>query len=93
MLSHCESRAVGCRRLLTVRRSVRLSLVSAFGGGVAAPSANRFGLVSPTTADQVRAELGDAIDFVLVGGSFELASRRPSSTSRARFRVAFGPAG
>ncbi|MEU1441605.1 L-threonylcarbamoyladenylate synthase [Streptomyces mirabilis] len=45
-----------------------LALLSAFGGGVTAPSANRFGSVSPTTADDVRAELGDAVDFVLDGG-------------------------
>ncbi|MFC9586184.1 L-threonylcarbamoyladenylate synthase [Streptomyces yangpuensis] len=48
---------------------VALELLSAFGGGVTAPSANRFGSVSPTTADHVRAELGDAVDFVLDGGS------------------------
>ncbi|MGK5554787.1 L-threonylcarbamoyladenylate synthase [Actinomadura kijaniata] len=47
---------------------VALALLSAFGGGVTAPSANRFGSVSPTTADDVRAELGDAVDFVLDGG-------------------------
>jgi L-threonylcarbamoyladenylate synthase len=43
-----------------------LALLSAFGGGVTAPSANRFGSVSPTTADHVLAELGDAVDLVLV---------------------------
>ncbi|MGN5382479.1 L-threonylcarbamoyladenylate synthase [Streptomyces lasalocidi] len=48
---------------------VALALLSAFGGGVTAPSANRFGSVSPTTADHVRAELGDAVDFVLDGGT------------------------
>jgi len=47
---------------------VALALLSSFGGGVAAPSANRFGSVSPTTADHVRAELGDAVDLVLDGG-------------------------
>ncbi|MCE6998339.1 threonylcarbamoyl-AMP synthase [Saccharothrix sp. S26] len=52
--------------------SVALALLSAFGGGVAAPSANRFGSVSPTTADHVRAELGDAVDFVLDGGRCEV---------------------
>ena len=36
--------------------------------GVAAPSANRFGRVSPTTADHVRSDLGDDIDLVLDGG-------------------------
>ncbi|MFB7708424.1 L-threonylcarbamoyladenylate synthase [Streptomyces sp. NPDC056105] len=52
--------------------SVALALLSAFGGGVTAPSANRFGSVSPTTADHVRAELGDAVDFVLDGGACEV---------------------
>ncbi|MGW3202473.1 L-threonylcarbamoyladenylate synthase [Streptomyces sp. NPDC001118] len=51
---------------------VALALLSAFGGGVTAPSANRFGMVSPTTADHVRAELGDAVDFVLDGGPCEV---------------------
>ncbi|WP_306189608.1 L-threonylcarbamoyladenylate synthase [Streptomyces sp. MK5] len=47
---------------------VALALLAAFGGGVTAPSANRFGQVSPTTAEHVRAELGDGVDFVLDGG-------------------------
>ncbi|MFJ5546300.1 L-threonylcarbamoyladenylate synthase [Streptomyces sp. NPDC093225] len=51
---------------------VALALLSAFGGGVTAPSANRFGSVSPTTAGHVRAELGDAVDFVLDGGSCQV---------------------
>jgi L-threonylcarbamoyladenylate synthase len=45
-----------------------LALLASFGGGVAAPSANRFGQVSPTTADAVRAELGEDVDVVLDGG-------------------------
>ncbi|GAA2323881.1 L-threonylcarbamoyladenylate synthase [Nonomuraea roseoviolacea subsp. roseoviolacea] len=47
---------------------VALALLSAFGGGIAAPSANRFGSVSPTTAGHVRAELDGAVDVVLDGG-------------------------
>ncbi|MFG3257269.1 L-threonylcarbamoyladenylate synthase [Streptomyces sp. NPDC048172] len=47
---------------------VARAVLVAFGGGIAAPSANRFGSVSPTTADHVRAELGDRVDFVLDGG-------------------------
>jgi L-threonylcarbamoyladenylate synthase len=38
------------------------------GGGLAAPSANRFGHVSPTTAAHVREELGDAVAMILDGG-------------------------
>jgi len=43
-------------------------LLDAFGGGVAAPSANRFGRVSPTTAQHVLADLGDDVRLVLDGG-------------------------
>ncbi len=42
------------------------------GAGVAAPSANRFGRVSPTRAAHVRADLGDDVDCVLEGGSSEI---------------------
>jgi L-threonylcarbamoyladenylate synthase len=45
-----------------------LELLHAFGGGIAAPSANRFGRVSPTTAEAVRSDLGDDVDLVLDGG-------------------------
>ncbi|MCX7146640.1 MAG: L-threonylcarbamoyladenylate synthase [Sulfuritalea sp.] len=38
------------------------------GGGLAAPSANRFGHVSPTTAEHVREELDDAVAMILDGG-------------------------
>lgn len=44
------------------------AILQAFGGALAAPSANRFGAVSPTTAEHVRADLGDAIDLVVDGG-------------------------
>jgi L-threonylcarbamoyladenylate synthase len=46
-----------------------LELLRAFGGGLAAPSANRFGRVSPTTAADVRADLGEDVDLVLDGGT------------------------
>jgi L-threonylcarbamoyladenylate synthase len=46
-----------------------LELLEAFGGGLAAPSANRFGRVSPTTAAAVRQELGDDVPLVLDGGA------------------------
>lgn len=44
------------------------ALLQSFGGGLAAPSANRYGRVSPTLAAHVREELGDAVDLVLDGG-------------------------
>lgn len=48
--------------------SMALALLGAFGGGIAAPSANRFGRVSPTTAAHVREDLGGDVDLVLDGG-------------------------
>lgn len=47
---------------------VALALLNEFGGGIAAPSANRYGRVSPTSAADVREELGDSVDFILDGG-------------------------
>ena len=46
-----------------------LDLLRAFGGGVAAPSANRFGRISPTTAQHVVDDLGAAVALVLDGGA------------------------
>jgi L-threonylcarbamoyladenylate synthase len=58
---------------------VALGLLEAFvkagGKGVAAPSANRFGNVSPTTAQAVSAELGDYLadgDLILDGGACDV---------------------
>ncbi len=48
--------------------AVALELLQRFGGALAAPSANRFGHVSPTTAQHVRDEFGDAVPIVLDGG-------------------------
>jgi L-threonylcarbamoyladenylate synthase len=44
------------------------ALLHAFDGGVAAPSANRFGRVSATTARHVREEFGHEVQCVLDGG-------------------------
>ena len=59
--------------------SIALGLLEAFhkigGAGVAAPSANRFGQVSPTTAVAVKEEIGDYLaesDLVLDGGPSEV---------------------
>jgi L-threonylcarbamoyladenylate synthase len=45
-----------------------LELLRAFDGGIAAPSANRFGRISPTTAKHVHEDLGDAVSLILDGG-------------------------
>ena len=47
-------------------------LLTAFGGGIAAPSANRYGRLSPTRAEHVREELGEAVRVILDGGECHL---------------------
>ena len=47
---------------------VALAMLRDLGSGVAAPSANRFGHVSPTTAAHVIADLAGRIDAVIDGG-------------------------
>ncbi|MDP4015295.1 MAG: L-threonylcarbamoyladenylate synthase [Candidatus Nanopelagicales bacterium] len=53
--------------------SVAQAVLERFGGGIAAPSANRFGRVSPTTAEHVQADIGErldaATDLILDGGA------------------------
>ena len=81
------------------------ALLRAFGGGVAAPSANRFGAVSPTTALHVVADLGDQVDYVLDGGACDVGiestivdlSRgapvllRPGGVARETIEAVVGP--
>lgn len=75
-----RSRAVpdavtGGRDTVAVRvpaHPVALSLLRAFDGPVAAPSANRFGRPSPTSASDVADELGDAVAVILDGGPCEI---------------------
>jgi L-threonylcarbamoyladenylate synthase len=43
-------------------------LLTAFGGGIAAPSANRYGRLSPTRPEHVKEEFGDALEMILDGG-------------------------
>jgi L-threonylcarbamoyladenylate synthase len=64
--------ATGGRATVGIRvpdHPVALELLDAFGGGIAAPSANRFGRVSPTTAAHVHDDLGADVDLVLDGGA------------------------
>ena len=52
--------------------AMALTLIERSGVGLAAPSANRFGAVSPTTAEHVRRDIGDRLDprrdVILDGG-------------------------
>lgn len=51
---------------------VAQELLREFGSGIAAPSANLFGRISPTTAEAVQEELGDVVDLILEGGMSEI---------------------
>lgn len=48
---------------------VARALLERFGGGVAAPSANRYGRISPTTPAHVRAQFGEETPLILDGGA------------------------
>jgi L-threonylcarbamoyladenylate synthase len=54
------------------RHPVALALLSACRRPLAAPSANPFGRISPTTAEHVRGQLGDAVSIILDGGPCEV---------------------
>ncbi|MGB8860026.1 MAG: L-threonylcarbamoyladenylate synthase [Ilumatobacteraceae bacterium] len=69
--AHVLPVVTGDRETVGVRvpaHAMTTELLTRFGGGVAAPSANRFGKVSPTTAMHVDDDLGDLVDYVLDGG-------------------------
>ncbi|GAB2497037.1 L-threonylcarbamoyladenylate synthase [Arenimonas alkanexedens] len=84
---------------------VALALLRRFGGGLAAPSANRFGRISPTTAAHVREEFGDAVPVVLDGGECAIGIEstildlsggtprilRPGQVARAELEALIGP--
>ena len=82
---------------------VALALLQACGTGLAGPSANRFGRVSPTTAQHVQEELGEDL-LVLDGGPCEVGIEstivdctrgqpvllRPGVLTRAQLEAACG---
>jgi L-threonylcarbamoyladenylate synthase len=84
---------------------VALALIRAAGIPVAAPSANRFTELSPTTVDHVRRSLGNDVDCILDGGPCQvgiestvlsLAGRqpvllRPGAISRTDLEAVIGP--
>jgi L-threonylcarbamoyladenylate synthase len=82
-----------------------LELLAAFGGPIAAPSANRSQRISPTTAEHVRHDLGKEVDLILDGGPctvgiestvLSLAGERPTilrpgGVSRQQIEAVIGP--
>jgi L-threonylcarbamoyladenylate synthase len=80
-------------------------LLTAFGGGIAAPSANRYGRLSPTRAEHVREELGETVRVILDGGECQIGLEstivscetggtvrllRPGSVTAAQMRAVVG---
>ncbi|MGC8528965.1 MAG: L-threonylcarbamoyladenylate synthase [Leptospirillia bacterium] len=68
---HVSTVVTGGQDTVAVRvpdHPVAAALLQAFGRGLAAPSANRFGRLSPTTAGHVREEFGEGAGMILDGG-------------------------
>lgn len=72
---------------------VAQALLRAFGSGIAAPSANRFGHVSATTAGHVRSEFGDAVTCILDGGDCEVGIESTIVDVRGAHPVLLRPGG
>ncbi len=84
---------------------VARAVLAAFGRGLAAPSANRFGHVSPTSAAHVREEFGARVPIVLDGGECRVGIEstivdlsgaqprilRPGMLDRERIEAVAGP--
>jgi L-threonylcarbamoyladenylate synthase len=81
------------------------ALLAAAGKPIAAPSANRSGAISPTTAAHVQASLGDRVDAILDGGAAQVGLEstvidlsgdearllRPGGVARAAIEAVIGP--
>lgn len=85
--------------------TLALTLIRRAGIPLAAPSANRFTQLSPVTASQVRAGLGDRVDMVVDGGPCRIGIEstvlslagdrprllRPGMVSREQLEAVIGP--
>lgn len=72
---HVSDTITGGQNTIAVRvpnHPIAQKLLHGFGSGIAAPSANRFGRISPTCAQHVSQELGSAVDLILDGGACTL---------------------
>ncbi len=73
--SHVPDIVTGGQNTIGLRvpnHPMALELLKKFGGGIAAPSANRFTKVSPTTAQHVANDLKESVDIILDGGTCEV---------------------
>lgn len=102
---------LACAGLATVAlrapaHPVARALLEAFGKPIAAPSANRSGNVSPTTAAHAQAELGERVGLILDGGAARVGLEstivavdaqglatllRPGAVTRAEIEARIGP--
>jgi len=73
--------------------SMAIDLLSRFNGGLAAPSANKFGKVSPTTAQHVWDDLGTSVDYILDGGACEVGIESTIVDCSTRTPVVLRPGG
>lgn len=71
-VSHLATAGLDTVALRMPRHPVAQALLARLEFGLAAPSANRSGRISPTTADHARDELGDQAAAVLEGGPCEI---------------------
>ena len=72
---------------------VAQELLRAFGGGIAAPSANVFGKLSPTAAAHVRQDLAARADLILDGGPSEIGIESTILDMSGREPVLLRPGG
>jgi L-threonylcarbamoyladenylate synthase len=72
---------------------VAQALLREFGGGIAAPSANRFGRISPTTARHVADDLGDEVALILDGGACDVGIESTIVAFRGEDAILLRPGG
>lgn len=73
--AHVSCSITGGQDTVAVRvpnHPIALALLEAFGDGLVAPSANRYGHISPTSAGDVQAEFGADAPLILDGGPCEV---------------------
>ena len=74
---------------------IALALLESLGatGALAAPSANRFGRISPTTAAHVTEELGSAVDMILDGGACKVGLESTIVSFNGKTPIVLRPGG
>ena len=76
-----------------VARQLLAAFTALGGSGIAAPSANRFGHISPTTAQHVADDLGDAVAMILDGGACDVGIESTIVAFTGREPVLLRPGG